>query len=389
MNNERWIKLGRYFLSFMFVFGALSKLLSMPFFDNMVAELFLGKSYYEHPKSMYALQWMSRILVALELGLGLALLQNKYFKKRILPASIAVLFLFTIHLFYDGFSKPNGFIDGNCGCFGDILPMTNLESIIKNIVGLLVGFILWKKFNNTQKISGLAASIFLGLVALFTLSFGVKKYELSPDFLKPSFLEKDSADLKDSDTMVTFEYAPADTSNKKNEVKKDVKPPVERVLPTAPVLVSLPKTLENMIGFVPLLKDKFTKDQPILICLFSMSCGHCQEVYKEICEAKSSQKMPSVYLLNYGSEYEQNYFFNQSGGCKDPHSRFENIVDFKRMLEGKSYPRLLHVKNGKVLKEWDIDTYEHKRFLSYFGIELEEKKGGLEFKKEEDPFSPW
>jgi hypothetical protein len=339
---------------------------------------------------MYALQWMSRILVALELGLGLALLQNRYFKKWILPASIAVLLLFTIHLFYDGFSKPNGFVEGNCGCFGDILPMTNLESIIKNIIGLLVGFLLFRKFDESQKISGLAASIFLGLVALFTLSFGVKKYTITPNFNESAFLENEETELKGHDTIVAFEYTPTDTSHKKNAVKIDDNPKIAPVSPANSLPVSLPKTLENIVGFVPSLKEKFTSDQPILVCLFSMSCGHCQEVYKEICEAKSSQKIPSVYLLNYGSEYEQSYFFNQSGGCKDPHSRFENIVDFKRMLEGKSYPRLLHVKNGKVLKEWDIDTYEYKSFLAYFGIAINEKKeGGLDLKKEEDPFSPW
>ena len=60
------------------------------------------------------------------------------------------------------------------------------------------------------------------------------------------------------------------------------------------------------------------------------------------------------------------------------------------MLEGKTYPRILVIKNGKIEKEWDVDTYEKSYVMRYFGIEkLEEKKsGGLELELQSGG-SPW
>ena len=108
MKSQQLIKAGRIFLSFMFLFSAISKLISMPFFDGMVAELFLGENYFDQPKAMFWVQLLVRVLVAAELVLGVALLQNKGFKKWVLPATMLMLVLFTIHLFYEGFSQPNG-----------------------------------------------------------------------------------------------------------------------------------------------------------------------------------------------------------------------------------------------------------------------------------------
>ncbi|HAY89849.1 MAG TPA: hypothetical protein DCY51_10435, partial [Bacteroidetes bacterium] len=176
MNKDILLKSGRLILSFLFVFGAVSKLVSMPFFDGMVAELLLGENYFDNPSGMIWVQWLTRILVAIELVLGIALLQNKWFKQLVLPATMAMLVLFTIHLFYEGFKQVNGFTEGNCGCFGDILPMTNLESIIKNVIGMAIGVFVWLKYTKDSVFSSWVAPFFLGLITLFTLSFGVKSY---------------------------------------------------------------------------------------------------------------------------------------------------------------------------------------------------------------------
>ena len=80
MNKELLLKIGRLILSFLFIFGAVSKLISMPFFDGMVAELLLGENYFDNANGMLWVQWLTRILVAAELVLGFALLQNKWFK---------------------------------------------------------------------------------------------------------------------------------------------------------------------------------------------------------------------------------------------------------------------------------------------------------------------
>ncbi|MGB0850499.1 MAG: MauE/DoxX family redox-associated membrane protein [Bacteroidia bacterium] len=399
MNSKTTVQIGRIVISFLFIFGAISKFVSMPFFDGMVAELFLGKDYFNNPSGMYWVQWMARILVAVELALGIALLQNKWFKSIVLPATMVTLILFTIHLFYEGFRQENGFIEGNCGCFGDVLPMTNLESIFKNVIGMALGIWVWIKFNKKDHVfASWVSPVMVGLVSLFTLGFGVKSYEAAP---APTVIEELAIAPVDTLSM-SVDSLPENESTSEEEIVEEptsVKPTIEAKEPEEkPEEQAPPKvaktasdiTLELLHTYAPDIKSQDLANSTKLVCLFSMTCSHCQEVYRDISSMKSSGKLPGLYLVNYGSEYEQNYFFTQAGNENDPHTITEDFTSFKRMLEGKTYPRILYVKNGKIIEEWDVDTYKKEGFMKYFGIEkIEEKKsGGLQLELEGGS-SPW
>jgi hypothetical protein len=56
------------------------------------------------------------------------------------------------------------------------------------------------------------------------------------------------------------------------------------------------------------------------------------------------------------------------------------------MLEGESFPRILHMKDGKILQTWNIDTYKKEAFMKYFNIVEKKKDGGLQLEK---PGSGW
>ena len=403
MNKELLLKIGRLILSFLFVFGAVSKLVSMPFFDGMVAELLLGENYYDHPSGMLWIQWFTRILVAAELVLGIAILQNKWFKSLVLPATMGMLVLFTIHLFYEGFRQVNGFTEGNCGCFGDILPMTNLESIIKNVIGMAIGVFIWFKFNKDNVFASWVAPTFLGLITLFTLSFGVKSYEakavapvteqlgLTETLVIDSIIPLEQDPVKMEQDAVKENSTPPSTTEeepKKAEAKDEG---LQEEVPAVKQITPSDKTLQLLYTYAPAIESQNLAYGSKIVCLFSMTCSHCQEVYADLVAMKASGKLPNIYLVNYGTEYEQNYFFAQAGNVKSPHTLTEEFPDFKRMLEGKTYPRILYVKDGEILKEWDVDTYEKVGFMKYYGIEkLEEKKsgGGLQLELK-DGASPW
>ena len=403
MNKELLLKIGRLILSFLFVFGAVSKLVSMPFFDGMVAELLLGENYYDHPSGMLWIQWFTRILVAAELVLGIAILQNKWFKSLVLPATLGMLVIFTIHLFYEGFKQVNGFTEGNCGCFGDILPMTNLESIMKNVIGMAIGVFIWFKYNKDNVFASWVAPTFLGLITLFTLSFGVKSYEakavapvteqlgLTETLVIDSIIPLEQDPVKMEQDAVKENSTPPSTTEeepKKAEAKDEG---LQEEVPAVKQITPSDKTLQLLYTYAPAIESQNLAYGSKIVCLFSMTCSHCQEVYADLVAMKASGKLPNIYLVNYGTEYEQNYFFAQAGNVKSPHTLTEEFPDFKRMLEGKTYPRILYVKDGEILKEWDVDTYEKVGFMKYYGIEkLEEKKsgGGLQLELK-DGASPW
>lgn len=176
----RLVKISRLLIAILFIFSAITKLLSLPFFDGLVAELLIGKDYYNHSDALWYTQVLTRVLISAELVLGLAVLQEYFLKKIIIPAIQTMLLLFTIHLFYESLTHENGFIDGNCGCFGDIIPMNNLESIIKNVFAMLLGAFVWKshKHHPHHRFASWSISVTVGLVCLVTLWLTIKDYSI-------------------------------------------------------------------------------------------------------------------------------------------------------------------------------------------------------------------
>jgi hypothetical protein len=236
----------------------------------------------------------------------------------------------------------------------------------------------------------------LGVITLFTLSFGIKSYEA----VAPSVLDElgtiPAIELMQADSIAQAAIAESETIIAETEIdvteKIINKPSVDSVKTSKVVSVKTPSdlTLELLYKYAPSIKSQNLASGIKMVCLFSMTCSHCQEVYRDLSAMKSSGKLPKLFLVNYGAEYEQNYFFSQAGDSKDAHTRTEDFTHFKRMLEGKTYPRILVIKNGKIEKEWDVDTYEKSYVMRYFGIEkLEEKKsGGLQLELQSGG-SPW
>lgn len=384
---QNLIKTSRILLAVMFLFSGISKLISLPFFDSMVAEIFLGKDYYDNAAGLYITQILSRVLIAVEMLLGAAVLQEKWLKKLIIPSLFGMLLLFTVHLFYEGLTSEKGFIEGNCGCFGDVLPMNNLESIIKNVAAMVLAalvFFGYKQEEEGMKIPSLWGSIVLSAVTLGTLWLTIKHYETSEPINEDMIQQTPPDTSLQTQTDSAIQNTPLNQSkDTASGITQTVKVGDNKAYTPAEMAThKLLKTSGRFSDGTFLQADKGNK----LVCLFSMTCGHCQEVYKEMCGFSQYATLPAIYLLNFGKEFEQNYFFNQAGNCRHPYWRTEDYPLFKRMLEGESFPRILHMKDGKILQTWNIDTYKKEAFMKYFNIVEKKKEGGLQLEK---PGSGW
>jgi uncharacterized membrane protein YphA (DoxX/SURF4 family) len=388
--HNTFIRISRIFLAVMFLFSGISKLLSMAFFDAMVAELFLGPNYYDFPQSLYYTQILTRVLISAELLLGIGILVNKWVKKITIPAIFVMLLLFTVHLFYEGLTSTKGFIEGNCGCFGDVLPMNNLESIIKNVVAMLAAGYLWFKYKTTHSLASWVAPLVVGLVTFGTLTFGIKKYQ--SEVVQPITPVLNIDTIPESPDVEAIDTTENQTvSNQSATVQNVVTPDVIESRPETSVI--------DQIIALGKMSDGHTmnlRQGEVAVCLFSMTCGHCQESYKELCELSAFATLPKLYLVNYGAEFEQKYFFNQAGDCNHPHIRLEDYTKFNRLLEGKGFPRILALKDGKIVQDWDIDSYSKDAFMLHFGLEETDKNAtdGLNLKKQDDGFDdfekkPW
>ncbi len=83
---------------------------------------------------------VARLLIGLELGVGLLLILQFKHREFTLKAVMGVLLFFTLYLVYALIKDGN---TGNCGCFGTYLEMTPLQSILKNIAMMGITAMLW------------------------------------------------------------------------------------------------------------------------------------------------------------------------------------------------------------------------------------------------------
>lgn len=128
-----WI--ARIFVALVFMASAVTKYISLDAFDQFI---------YEHQLfSWITTTILTRFLIACEFSLGLLLLIGVK-PKLIKSLIIAFLVFFTIYIIV----KPHFFAvdQENCHCFGEVLIMSDTQTLIKNIVLLVFSyFMFWNK----------------------------------------------------------------------------------------------------------------------------------------------------------------------------------------------------------------------------------------------------
>ena len=129
------IKIGlQLFLGGMFLLSAYSKLIAPGIFEILLIE----NGIFDN-RQMAGL--FTTIIIGSELAIGFLLLQPNYLKKIIIPVTILILSIFTVHLVYSGFVLGDS---ENCGCFGELIQMSSVESSIKNIIVIAAAFFLYR-----------------------------------------------------------------------------------------------------------------------------------------------------------------------------------------------------------------------------------------------------
>ena len=158
----------RVIISILFILSAIAKLYPSPYFAITTFE---AKQLLPLGFSSEIAPYFSRFLIGIELCLGLAILQANYLKKIVIPSTILLLLAFCIHLSYDIFINGG---TGNCGCFGELIPMTPMQALIKNIISILLLIYLFRKIDFNKILHNkfsvliilfLASSLFIFVIA--------------------------------------------------------------------------------------------------------------------------------------------------------------------------------------------------------------------------------
>jgi len=103
-----------------------------------------------------------RLLIGFEFALGILLILPYSLKTIVIPSVILFLIIFSGYLVYTGFILKD---TQNCGCFGEMIKMSPIESIVKNIV-LIFFLVLLLKLSNEKKNYFVTSTVAILCVAL-------------------------------------------------------------------------------------------------------------------------------------------------------------------------------------------------------------------------------
>ena len=336
MNNKNISWSIRIVVALLFLVSAIAKLYPSPYFAISTCEV---KQLYTLGFSDILAPYFSRILIGIEFALGFLLLNNHFLKRITIPATVGLLSVFIIHLSYVTFLSGGN--SGNCGCFGELIPMTPIEAIIKNIiaVGLLIW--LWKISENDKKSN-------FWMLTTVTLSCILGLFMLAP--MKASSMSSpienntqiDSSQVKnDSIHAFDLKLIPQSLDSSKikvEEVKKEIKKEVG------------PK--QAISGYADLYSD-IDKDQKIL-CFFVPGCEHCREAAKDINALQKKHKdFPQVQIVFMDEEAEKIPDFFKYAGKQFPYKVIDIIPFWTKLGTGKDTPGVVYLHNGNVIKFFD------------------------------------
>lgn len=136
-------------LGLFFIGSAITKLLTIDSFEIFI---------YSFGLLNLDLSFLSaRFIISIEIFIGILLIARIYFKKVILT-TIVLLTLFTIFILYLGFFSNSK----HCYCFGDLIQISNIASIIKNLILIALFILIYHHHGYKTKYRLFIA--FLGLV---------------------------------------------------------------------------------------------------------------------------------------------------------------------------------------------------------------------------------
>jgi len=277
----------------------------------------------------------SRGLIGIEFALGVLLLFPFNLTKVVIPATIIMLGVFCVHLSLEIFTGGN---EGNCGCFGSLLPMTPLQAIIKNVLSIGLLLILLLKFSkvlnekkNFLAVSNIATLCVLGMFIFIPIQ---KKTSLSPTTNTVEVNDTSSSTNTDIDTSnVKTNTVQSNDSKANPEVK-------------TPEVKGPPKKKSGFAKIFPNI-DEGKK----ILCFFAPTCEHCMATGKALTEMKNADpNFPEIQMIFMDEAPEEIPAFFKFAGAEYK-SYVMDIVGFWNALgSGRDTPGVMYLWNGKTIK---------------------------------------
>jgi hypothetical protein len=299
----------RVLISALFLLSAFAKLYPSPMYG--ITKIFEEGQLIPMGFSDGLAPYFSRFIIAIEFFIAFAILQKNYLKKLIIPTSIIMLIVFSLHLAYSIFLGDSD----NCGCFGELIPMSPLQALIKNIITIAVLAYLYKNIPNDKDNS---------------------YSKLSIQFL--------------SIMLLMFALLPVQTVGKNKRVS----------------------------GFSEyVVSDIDINDGKKLLCFFDAGCEHCKDAAKSLNQLSDSiAYFPEIHIIFSDSEEDRiPEFFKYAGREYSyqvlPFYKEDDAINSYLEILGYEYenPAIIYLDNGNQIRFYDgtgANAFEAQEFKKLF-----------------------
>lgn len=293
----------RIIIGIVFILSAVLKFLTIDSFDLF----FFSHKIFPWVVSLFA----TRLLISLEAIIGLMLVVGIYPKlSRFLTFASLIGFILYLIL------KPYIFdlSTQNCFCFGEIIPLTNTQTIIKNIILLLLSITLfWAKWWKPKYSIYILTGVIIGVIAT---AFIVKP----PDFIE------------------------AKVYNHSVNVREEV---FERV-----------KELDNVRAL------NINKGKKI-VCWYSTSCKFCKRTAKKLDIIIDRHNLDrNSFIQIFGGREKSLTEFYQQTDTKPLQHTFIHVIPFLNTTHGYM-PVIFLLDNGKIVKLYKMTTIDESFIVSF------------------------
>jgi uncharacterized membrane protein YphA (DoxX/SURF4 family)/glutaredoxin len=247
----------------------------------------------------------ARVLVGIELGLGILLLLRISLRRIAFPLALALLGIFSAYLVVMIVRQGNA---GDCGCFGKWLPMKPLPALLKN-VALAVGLVAVRGMHVREwRVHRSLATLFM-LGAIGT----------------------------------TFFVSPLNTGKETVNLA-----PIYSQKPAPPAGIADVRKGKHVVAFM------------------SLGCPHCREAAKIFhVFLQQNPKLPVVLVLN-GLEEDAGDFFHETKARNVPHLFVPDVDSFVKM-SGQYVPSIYYLNGGIIERRVSYRTMTRTSIEAWAG----------------------
>ncbi len=288
-----------------FIFSGISKIPTLEQFGWTIVET--------TPLNWTMAEWSARLLIGLELFLGLLFIGHFRLRKIAIPVSFFLLLIFTIYLLL--VIKAHG-SSGNCGCFGEVVQMTPLQSVYKNIAMLIIIGII-RFIQHEFRFKYLSAIV----VALMLVSLAVPFVFSPPESI---YIYEKEADINEPLPLSILYHS------------ENNKPPAEEL-----------RSGKHVIAFM------------------SLTCEYCRKAAKRLRIMKEKHPELPFYIILNGDSSNIKPFFEDTRATNIPYSMFNGADQFKTLNRGTALPTIKWVKDTTLIRESNYITLDEDEIVQW------------------------